>query len=55
MPRRDPPQRHVDELTRIVTELHFSTVLVGLPVEDPVEFVRRLGEEVRPRVHERVG
>jgi len=47
--------RLVDELARIVSELGFSTVLVGPPAEDPVGFVRRLGEETRPRVLERVG
>ena len=43
-----------DELSR-VTELGFSTVLVGLPREGAADFVRRLGEEVAPRVRERAG
>ena len=44
-----------DQLARIATELRFSTILVGLPGDDPVGFVRRLGEEVAPRVRELVG
>lgn len=39
-----------DQLARIVTELRFSTVMVGVPDDDPVGFVRRLGEDVAPRV-----
>lgn len=48
------PNAGVDDLARIVTELGFSTVLVGLPADDPVGFVRRLGEEIRPRLLENV-
>jgi alkanesulfonate monooxygenase SsuD/methylene tetrahydromethanopterin reductase-like flavin-dependent oxidoreductase (luciferase family) len=48
------PDAGPEELARIVTELGFATVLVGLPAEDPVGFVRRLGEETRPRLLERV-
>jgi alkanesulfonate monooxygenase SsuD/methylene tetrahydromethanopterin reductase-like flavin-dependent oxidoreductase (luciferase family) len=44
-----------DQLARIVTELRFSTLLVGVPGEDPVGFVRRLGEDVAPRVRELLG
>jgi alkanesulfonate monooxygenase SsuD/methylene tetrahydromethanopterin reductase-like flavin-dependent oxidoreductase (luciferase family) len=40
----------VDALAHIASELRFSTILVGVPAEQPVEFVRRLGEEVAPRV-----
>jgi hypothetical protein len=36
-------------------ELGFDTLLVAVPDEDPVGFVRRLGEDVAPRVRERVG
>jgi alkanesulfonate monooxygenase SsuD/methylene tetrahydromethanopterin reductase-like flavin-dependent oxidoreductase (luciferase family) len=38
-----------------VAELGFSVLLAGVPDEDPVGFVRRLGEEVAPAVRERVG
>jgi alkanesulfonate monooxygenase SsuD/methylene tetrahydromethanopterin reductase-like flavin-dependent oxidoreductase (luciferase family) len=44
-----------DQLARIVTDLRFSTLLVGVPDEDPIGFVRRLGEEVAPRLRELVG
>jgi alkanesulfonate monooxygenase SsuD/methylene tetrahydromethanopterin reductase-like flavin-dependent oxidoreductase (luciferase family) len=42
-----------DALARIAG-LGFSTLLVGLPDEDAVDFVRRLGEEIAPRVRELV-
>jgi alkanesulfonate monooxygenase SsuD/methylene tetrahydromethanopterin reductase-like flavin-dependent oxidoreductase (luciferase family) len=44
-----------DQLARIVTELGFSTLLVGLPDEDPVSFVRRLGEDVAPKLRRLLG
>ncbi len=37
------------------TELGFDTLLVAVPDDDPVGFVRRLGEDVAPRVRERAG
>jgi alkanesulfonate monooxygenase SsuD/methylene tetrahydromethanopterin reductase-like flavin-dependent oxidoreductase (luciferase family) len=43
-----------DELARIATELGFSTLLVGTPGEDPIDEIRRLGEEVAPRLREMV-
>src|SRR5205085_614629 len=50
----DDPERWAEALTRIVTELRFTTLFVSLPDEDPVGFVQRLGEDVAPRVRERV-
>src|SRR5437660_1179466 len=44
-----------EQLARIATGLRFSTMLVGVPSEDPVGFVRRLGEDVAPRVRELIG
>jgi alkanesulfonate monooxygenase SsuD/methylene tetrahydromethanopterin reductase-like flavin-dependent oxidoreductase (luciferase family) len=44
-----------DRLARIVTELRFTTLIAGIPEEDPIGFVRRLGEDVAPRVRELVG
>lgn len=44
-----------DQLARISDELRFSTLLVGVPDEDPTGFVRRLGEDVAPAVKARVG
>jgi alkanesulfonate monooxygenase SsuD/methylene tetrahydromethanopterin reductase-like flavin-dependent oxidoreductase (luciferase family) len=48
------PDTWADELARIVTDLRFTTILVGLPDEDQPGYVRRLGEEVTPRVRELV-
>ena len=42
-----------DELTRICTELRFDTLLVSLPADDPIAFIRHLGEDVAPLVRER--
>jgi alkanesulfonate monooxygenase SsuD/methylene tetrahydromethanopterin reductase-like flavin-dependent oxidoreductase (luciferase family) len=47
--------RWADQLARIATELRFSTILVGLSADDPIGHVRRLGEEVAPRLRELVG
>ena len=44
-----------DRLARIVVDLRFTTLLVGVPEEGGVDFVRRLGEDVAPRVRELVG
>lgn len=40
------------ELARIAEVLRFDTLILGLPAEDPVGFVRRLGEDVAPRARE---
>jgi alkanesulfonate monooxygenase SsuD/methylene tetrahydromethanopterin reductase-like flavin-dependent oxidoreductase (luciferase family) len=44
-----------DRLASIADELRFTTLLVGPGGEDPVTSVRRLGEDVAPRVRELVG
>ena len=45
-----------EALARIVAELRFTTLLLAVPPDgDPVDFVRRLGEDVAPRVRELVG
>jgi alkanesulfonate monooxygenase SsuD/methylene tetrahydromethanopterin reductase-like flavin-dependent oxidoreductase (luciferase family) len=49
------PDTWADELARIATDLRFTTILVGLPDDDPVGYVRRLGEDVAPRVRELTG
>jgi alkanesulfonate monooxygenase SsuD/methylene tetrahydromethanopterin reductase-like flavin-dependent oxidoreductase (luciferase family) len=49
------PAGWVDQLARVASELGFSTILVGVPQDDPVGFVRRLGEDVAPRVRELLG
>jgi alkanesulfonate monooxygenase SsuD/methylene tetrahydromethanopterin reductase-like flavin-dependent oxidoreductase (luciferase family) len=40
-----------EQLARVV-ELGFTTLIVGVPDEDPVGAIRRLGEEIAPRVRE---
>jgi alkanesulfonate monooxygenase SsuD/methylene tetrahydromethanopterin reductase-like flavin-dependent oxidoreductase (luciferase family) len=44
-----------DQLARIATELRFTTLLVGVPDDDPVGFVTRLGEETAPALRRLVG
>jgi alkanesulfonate monooxygenase SsuD/methylene tetrahydromethanopterin reductase-like flavin-dependent oxidoreductase (luciferase family) len=44
-----------DQIARIVSELGFTTLLVGVPDEDPVGFIRRLGEDVAPRLRTLLG
>jgi alkanesulfonate monooxygenase SsuD/methylene tetrahydromethanopterin reductase-like flavin-dependent oxidoreductase (luciferase family) len=49
------PATWADQLARISEDLRFSTLLVGVPPEDPVTFVRRLGEDISPRLRELLG
>jgi alkanesulfonate monooxygenase SsuD/methylene tetrahydromethanopterin reductase-like flavin-dependent oxidoreductase (luciferase family) len=49
------PGAWAEQLARIATELGFSTLLVAVPDEDGIDSIRRLGEEVAPRVRELVG
>jgi alkanesulfonate monooxygenase SsuD/methylene tetrahydromethanopterin reductase-like flavin-dependent oxidoreductase (luciferase family) len=49
------PATWADQLARISEELRFSTLLVGVPQQDPVTFVRRLGEDTAPRLRELLG
>ena len=49
------PATWADQLARISDELRFSTLLVGVPQDDPVTFVRRLGEDVGPCLRELLG
>lgn len=49
------PASWADQLAGIASELGFSTLLVGVPAESPVDIVSRLGEDVAPRVRELVG
>jgi alkanesulfonate monooxygenase SsuD/methylene tetrahydromethanopterin reductase-like flavin-dependent oxidoreductase (luciferase family) len=48
------PAGLVDQLARVVADLRFQKVLVAVPAEDPIGFVRRLGDEVAPAVRSRV-
>ena len=43
-----------DALARVV-DLGFTSLLVGVPGDEPVAAVRRLGEEVAPRLRDLVG
>ena len=43
------PNRWRERVMR-VAELGFETILVGVPDDDPVPFVRRLAEDVVPRL-----
>jgi alkanesulfonate monooxygenase SsuD/methylene tetrahydromethanopterin reductase-like flavin-dependent oxidoreductase (luciferase family) len=49
------PGSWADQLAGIASRLRFSTVLVAVPSDDPDGFVRRLGEDVAPRVRELLG
>jgi alkanesulfonate monooxygenase SsuD/methylene tetrahydromethanopterin reductase-like flavin-dependent oxidoreductase (luciferase family) len=42
------PTRIVEQLVQIVEDLHFEKVVVGVSGDDPISFVRQLGEEVAP-------
>jgi alkanesulfonate monooxygenase SsuD/methylene tetrahydromethanopterin reductase-like flavin-dependent oxidoreductase (luciferase family) len=44
-----------ERLARIAGDLRFTTLLVGVPEEGAVDFVKRLGEDVAPRARELVG
>lgn len=47
------PSGWVDQLVAIATELRFETLLVATPADDPLDFIRRLGEEIAPEVRSR--
>jgi alkanesulfonate monooxygenase SsuD/methylene tetrahydromethanopterin reductase-like flavin-dependent oxidoreductase (luciferase family) len=49
------PSGWAEQLARIASELRFTTLLVGAGADDPVSSVRRLGEDVAPRVRELLG
>jgi alkanesulfonate monooxygenase SsuD/methylene tetrahydromethanopterin reductase-like flavin-dependent oxidoreductase (luciferase family) len=49
------PGRWLDQLAPVVEDLRFTTLLLGVPAEDPVGFARRLGEEVAPALRDRFG
>ena len=49
------PAGWAEQLARIASELRCTTLLDGVPGEDPAGFVHRLGEDVAPRVRELLG
>jgi alkanesulfonate monooxygenase SsuD/methylene tetrahydromethanopterin reductase-like flavin-dependent oxidoreductase (luciferase family) len=44
-----------DRLARTASELRFETLLVAVPDDDPLDFIRRLGEEAAPAARELLG
>jgi alkanesulfonate monooxygenase SsuD/methylene tetrahydromethanopterin reductase-like flavin-dependent oxidoreductase (luciferase family) len=46
------PDSWARQLARIATDLRFSTLLVSVPDDDPIGFVRRLGQDIAPAVRE---
>jgi alkanesulfonate monooxygenase SsuD/methylene tetrahydromethanopterin reductase-like flavin-dependent oxidoreductase (luciferase family) len=44
------PAGWTEQLVRIAADLRFETLLVGVPAEAPLDFIRRLGEDVAPAV-----
>lgn len=42
------PDAWAQQLARIATHLQVSTPLVGLPEDDPIGCIRRLGEDIAP-------
>jgi alkanesulfonate monooxygenase SsuD/methylene tetrahydromethanopterin reductase-like flavin-dependent oxidoreductase (luciferase family) len=50
------PRGWAEQLARVASELGFTTLVVGgVPDDDPAGYIRRVGEEVAPRVRELVG
>jgi alkanesulfonate monooxygenase SsuD/methylene tetrahydromethanopterin reductase-like flavin-dependent oxidoreductase (luciferase family) len=48
------PEAWADRLAAISTDLGFTTLIVGLPDEGRLDVIRRLGEDVAPRLRELV-
>jgi alkanesulfonate monooxygenase SsuD/methylene tetrahydromethanopterin reductase-like flavin-dependent oxidoreductase (luciferase family) len=51
----EDPGEWADKLVRDATELGFDALLVGVPSEQPLDFIRRLGEETAPRARALLG
>ena len=49
------PDGYADELARLGTELRMTSLFVGVPDDDPIGFIHRLGEDVAPQVKEKMG
>jgi predicted transcriptional regulator len=39
-----------EQLLRAAVDLRFETLLVGVPDDQPLDFIRRLGEDIAPAV-----
>ncbi len=50
----DDPSELLDpeRLARVATELRFEAALVSVPSDEPLDFIRRLGEATAPRARE---
>ncbi|MEZ5121050.1 MAG: LLM class flavin-dependent oxidoreductase [Solirubrobacterales bacterium] len=48
-----PPTGWADQLARLATDYRFDTILVSVPNDGPVDFVRRLGEGIAPVAREK--
>jgi alkanesulfonate monooxygenase SsuD/methylene tetrahydromethanopterin reductase-like flavin-dependent oxidoreductase (luciferase family) len=48
----DDASSMAEELARLATELRMTSLFVGVPDEDPIGFIHRLGEDVVPRAKE---
>jgi alkanesulfonate monooxygenase SsuD/methylene tetrahydromethanopterin reductase-like flavin-dependent oxidoreductase (luciferase family) len=51
----DDWDRAADRLAKLVTEQRFETLILSGAGDDPVAFVRRVGDELAPRVRQAVG
>jgi alkanesulfonate monooxygenase SsuD/methylene tetrahydromethanopterin reductase-like flavin-dependent oxidoreductase (luciferase family) len=49
------PNTWTQQLARIATDLRFSTLLISVPDENPIGFIRRLGEDIAPAVRALMG
>ena len=49
-----PADGWADQLASVV-ELGFTTLIVSVPGDDPLDFIKRLGEDVAPALRERAG
>jgi alkanesulfonate monooxygenase SsuD/methylene tetrahydromethanopterin reductase-like flavin-dependent oxidoreductase (luciferase family) len=50
-----PPSGWADQLAGLAADLRFETLIISEPDEDPVGFIRRLGEDAAPVAREKVG
>ena len=53
--RRDPRRAGRTSSRPWLTDHGFDTLILSVDDDDPIGFIRRLGEEVAPAVRERVG
>jgi hypothetical protein len=44
-----------DQIARLAIDYRFETLILSVPEDDPVGFIRRLGEDVAPVARQKVG